>query len=51
MQEQMDSWHKIHTYELVKFPNGKQVVMNKWVYQIKQEEHMSHPRYKAKLVL
>jgi len=51
MQEEMDSLHKNHTYELVKFPKGKKALKNKWVYRIKQEEHTPHPRYKARLVV
>jgi hypothetical protein len=51
MQEEMDSLHKNHTYELVKLPKGKKVLKNKSVYRIKQEEHTSHPRYKARLVV
>jgi ATP-binding cassette subfamily B (MDR/TAP) protein 1 len=35
----------------VKLPKGKKVLKNKWVYRIKQEEHKSHPRYKARLVV
>jgi hypothetical protein len=50
-QEEMDSLHKNHTYELVKLPKGKKVLENKWVDRIKQEEHTSHPRYKARLVV
>ena len=37
MQEEMDSLHTNHTYELVKLPKGKKVLKNKWVYRIKQE--------------
>jgi hypothetical protein len=51
MQKEMDSLHKNHTYELVKLPKGKKVLKNKWVYRIKQEEHTSYPRYKARLVV
>jgi len=51
MQEEMDSLHKNHTYELVKLPKGKKVLKNKWVYIIKQEEHTPHPRFKARLVM
>ena len=51
MQEEMDSLYKNHTYELVKLPKGKKILKNKWVYRIKQEEHTSHPRYKARLVV
>lgn len=47
----MDSLHKNNTYELVKLPKGKKALKNKWVYRIKQEEHTSHPRYKARLVV
>ena len=50
MQEEMDSLHKNHTYELVKLPKGKKALKNKWVYIIKQEEHTPHPRYNARLV-
>jgi hypothetical protein len=51
MQEEMDSLHKNHTYELVKLSKGKKVLKNKWVCRIKKEEHTSHPRYKARLVV
>ena len=51
MQEEMDLFHKNHTYELVTLPKGKKALKNKWVYRIKQEEHMPHPRYKASLVV
>jgi hypothetical protein len=51
MQEEMDSLHTNHTYELVKLPRGKKVLKNKWVNRIKQEEYTSHPRYKARLVV
>ena len=51
MQEEMDSLHRNHTYELVKLPKGKKILKNKWVYRIKQEEHTPHPRYNARLVV
>jgi hypothetical protein len=51
MQEETDSLHKNHIYELVKLPKGKNVLKNKWVDRIKQENHTSHPRYKARLVV
>ena len=51
MQEEMDSLHKNHTYELVKLPKSKKTLKNKWVYRIKQEEHTPHPRYKPRLVM
>jgi hypothetical protein len=49
MQQEMYSLHMNHTYELVKFPKGKKVLKNKWVYRIKQEDHTSHPRHKIGL--
>jgi ATP-binding cassette subfamily B (MDR/TAP) protein 1 len=51
MQEEINSLHKNHTYELMKLSKSKKVLKNKWVYRIKQEEHTSHPRYKARLVV
>ena len=51
MQDEMDSLHENQTFELVKLPKGKRTLKNKWVYRIKQEEHILHPRYKAKLVV
>ena len=35
MQEEMESLHENHTYELTEFPKGKKVLMNKWVYKLK----------------
>jgi ATP-binding cassette subfamily B (MDR/TAP) protein 1 len=32
-------------------PKGKKAIKNKWVYGVKSEEHYSHPRYDAKLVV
>ena len=32
-------------------PKGKKALKNKWVYRTKQEEHMPHPRFKARLVM
>ena len=51
MQDEMNSLHENHTYELVKLPKGKRALKNKWVYRIKQDESTSHPRYKARLVV
>lgn len=38
MQEEMKSLHENHTYDLVKLPNGKRALKNKWVYRLKTEE-------------
>jgi hypothetical protein len=42
--------HK-HAPPLWRCPKGKKVLKNRWVYIIKQKEHTSHPRYKARLVV
>ncbi|CAH9120743.1 unnamed protein product [Cuscuta epithymum] len=51
MQDEMESLHDNHTFDLVKLPNGKRALKNRWVYRLKQEEHSSNPRYKARLVV
>ncbi|CAH9124988.1 unnamed protein product, partial [Cuscuta epithymum] len=51
MQEEMQSLHENHTYELVELPKGRRALKNKWVYRIKTEESSSKPRYKARLVV
>ena len=51
MQEEMKSLLENDTYELVKLPKGMRVLKNKWVFRIKNEEHNSMPRYKARLVV
>ena len=50
MQEEMDSLHKNHTWELTPLPKGKKALHKKWVYRIKQE-HDGSKRYKARLVV
>ena len=51
MQDEMKSLHENHSFELVKLPKGKRTLKNRWVYRVKQEEHTSQPRYKARLVV
>ncbi|RVW11901.1 Retrovirus-related Pol polyprotein from transposon TNT 1-94 [Vitis vinifera] len=51
MQDEMESLHENHSFELVKLPKGKKTLKNRWVYRVKQEEHTSQPRYKARLVV
>ena len=51
MQDEMQSLHENHTYELVKLPKGRRALKNKWVYRIKFEDGSSKPRYKARLVV
>ena len=40
-----------HTYDLVKLPQGKKALINKWVYRLKTENNGSELRYKARLVV
>lgn len=47
----MKSLYENHTFELVKLRKDKRALKNKWVYRIKQEEYISQPRYKARLVV
>jgi len=51
MQEEMKSLHENHTFELVKLPQGKRALENKWVFKLKSKENNSQPRYKARLVV
>ena len=51
MQDEMDSLHENHTYELVELPKGKRALRNKWVYKLKLGDGGNPPRYKAKIVV
>ena len=51
MQDEMDSLHENHTYELTKLPRGKKALRNKWVYKLKPGESRNPPRYKARIVM
>ena len=51
MQDEIKSLHENHSYKLVKLPKGKRALKNKRVYRVKQEEHVSQPHYKARLVV
>ena len=51
MQEEMDSLHENHTYDLMELPNGKKALRNKWVYKLKTGEDGSTPRYKSRIVV
>ena len=50
MDEEMDSLVINQTWDLVKFPAGKRVLQNKWVYRLKEEDG-GKKRYKAILVV
>jgi Reverse transcriptase (RNA-dependent DNA polymerase) len=47
----MKSLHENNTFELVELPRGKNVLKNKWVYQVKSEGQEAKLRYKARLVV
>ena len=49
MQDEMDSLHENHTYELVELPKGKRALRNKWVYKLKPGDGGNPPRYKARI--
>jgi hypothetical protein len=51
MQDEMQSLHDNHTFELVKLPKGKRTLTNRWIYKVKQQEHTSQPRFKARMVV
>ena len=51
MQEEVRSLIENHTYDLVKLPQGKKVLRNKWVYSLRTENNGSQLRYKARLVV
>ncbi|KAL4573166.1 hypothetical protein LXL04_019963 [Taraxacum kok-saghyz] len=50
MEEEMNSLEKNKTWFLVKLPNGKKALQNKWVFRVKDEIDSSK-RYKARLVV
>ena len=41
MQEEMDSLHENHTYELIELLRGKKALQNKWVFKWKPGEIQS----------
>ncbi|PRQ51221.1 putative RNA-directed DNA polymerase [Rosa chinensis] len=50
MNEEIDALKKQATWELVPFPEGKNIVGSKWVYRIKKNPDGSVSRFKARLV-
>ncbi|KAG8494480.1 hypothetical protein CXB51_011893 [Gossypium anomalum] len=51
MQEEMESFHKNRTWDLVKLPKGKKTIRCKWVFKKKEgTPGVEEPRYKARLV-
>ena len=50
MDEEMDPLVINQTWDLVKLPEGKRALQNKWVYRLKEEDG-GKKRYKARLVV
>jgi len=50
MQEEMDSLQKNDTYELVKLPESRKALKNKWVFKLKKDGDKP-VKYKAHLVV
>lgn len=50
MDEELKSLDKNQTWTLVPRPAGRNIVGNRWVYNIKLNEMNNHQRYKARLV-
>ena len=51
MQEEMNSLHDNHTYNLIKLQVCKKALQNKWMFCLMHKENCSHPRYKAQLIV
>ena len=51
MQDEIESLHENHTYELTELLKGKRVLRNKCVYKLKQGDRENPPRYKARIVV
>ena len=51
MQEEMNSLQKNDTYELVELPKGRQVLMNKWVFKLKNDSSGKLAKHKAWLIV
>ena len=50
MQEEMDSLQKNDTYELMKLPEGRKALKNKWVFKLKKDGDKL-VKYQARLVV
>ena len=51
MQEEMSSFHKIDTYELVTLHEGIKALKNKWVLKLKKDGDWKLVKHKDRLVL
>lgn len=51
MDEEMGSLRENDTWELVKCPEDKRIINNKWVFRVKTKSNSDLERYKARLVI
>ncbi|MCO5567790.1 hypothetical protein L7F22_021486 [Adiantum nelumboides] len=51
MQQEIDSIHKNHTWDLVDLLIGKKPIGTKWVFKVKRKQNGIVDRYKARLVV
>ena len=51
MQEEMDSLHENHMYELIELSRGKKELWNKWVFKLKSGDGGNPPKYKTGIVV
>ncbi|CAL5342249.1 unnamed protein product [Camellia sinensis] len=51
MQEEMQSLQKNQTYDLVKLPQDRKALQNKWVFKSKKDGSRKLVKYKARLVV
>ena len=51
MQDEINSLHDNHTYDLMELLEGKRALRNKWVFKLKIGEVGCPPRYKARIMV
>ncbi|MCO5572616.1 hypothetical protein L7F22_026374 [Adiantum nelumboides] len=50
MQQEIESIHTNHTWDLVDLPTGKKPIGTKWVFKVKRKQDGTADMYKARLV-
>eukprot|EP00252_Welwitschia_mirabilis_P018673 TRINITY_DN4156_c0_g1_i5.p1 TRINITY_DN4156_c0_g1~~TRINITY_DN4156_c0_g1_i5.p1 ORF type:complete len:1283 (+),score=262.04 TRINITY_DN4156_c0_g1_i5:125-3973(+) len=50
MNEEMESFERNHTWEVMPLPPGKRALKNRWIYRLKQETNGAK-RYRARMVV
>ena len=51
MQQEINSLHENHTYDLMKFHEGSRDLRNKCVFKLKTGEYGCPPRYRARIMV